>query len=142
MTENKQLINFNLSEIADGAAQEKFAKELKEVCNNILDLNTEAKTKRKITMDLTFVPNDTRDAIDTVVSVKSRLAPQIGVSTTMLLGRNEDTGMMAANELKSGVPGQTYFDDKDSTLKTDTGKPVDEVEEQTKNIIDLQNKKA
>lgn len=93
-------------------------------------------------MDLTFVPNDTRDAIDTVVSVKSRLAPQIGVSTTMLLGRNEDTGMMAANELKSGVPGQTYFDDKDSTLKTDTGKPVDEVEEQTKNIIDLQNKKA
>ena len=44
---DKQLINFNLSEIAEGAVQAKFAKEVKRVCENILDLNTDADKKEK-----------------------------------------------------------------------------------------------
>lgn len=143
MTEKTQLINFNLSEIANGGAQEKFSRELKRVCANILDENTDPTAKRGITLTIGFTPNDSRDAVSIVASVKSKLAPQKGVSTTMLLGQNEDTGMIEANELKSGAKGQTYFDPNDSTLKTDTGKPVDEVEKQdSKKVIDLQNKKA
>lgn len=141
----EQLFNFDLSKIADGGAQEKFTTELQKVADNILDLNTESKTKRKVTIDLTFIPNVKRDTVDVVVDVKSKLAPQVGVTTTMLLGRDMDTGMTALAELKSGVPGQTYFDPDDSVQKTDTGKPIDEVEaesdskESKGNVIDLQN---
>ena len=150
MSEIDKVINFKLSEIAEGGLQEKFTKELKKLSENILDPNTDAKAKRKITIGLTYKPNDNRDAIDVVAEVKSSLAPQVGLSTTMLVGRDENTGMIAANELKSGTPGQTYFDSKDSTLKTDTGKPVDEVEKEdsdikepkSEKVIDLQNKKA
>ncbi|WEU69519.1 replication terminator protein [Latilactobacillus phage TMW 1.1365 P2] len=143
MTE--QLFDFELSKIAGGGAQEQFTAELKKIADNILDLNTEAKTKRKLTMDLVFIPNDKRDAVQVEVAVKSKLAPQVSVATTMLLGRDMDTGMTALAELKSGVPGQTYFDPDDSVQKTDTGKPIDEVEaeydskESKDNVIDLQN---
>ncbi|WP_334328421.1 replication terminator protein [Companilactobacillus sp. HBUAS59699] len=150
MSDIKKVINFNLSEIAEGGLQEKFTKELKKLSENILDPNTDAKAKRKITIGLTYKPNDNRDAVDVMVEVKSNLAPQVGLSTTMLVGRDENTGMIAANELKSGAPGQTYFDPLDSTLKSDTGEPVDEIEKdsstdkepQSEKVIDLQNKKA
>lgn len=154
MEKNKQLINFNLSEIAEGAVQAKFAKEVERVCENILDLNTDAGKKRKITLTLTYLPNDQRNSVDVGVEAKSTLAPQVGTSTTMLLGRDMNTGFIAANELKSNVPGQTYIDIEDGKAKTDIGEPVDEVEadqetkedsEQSnskKNIIDLQKNKA
>ncbi|APX72698.1 replication terminator protein [Companilactobacillus allii] len=146
MSELSKDINFDLSQIADGGVQEKFSRELKKLSENILDSNTDAKAKRKITINLTYKPNDNRDAVDVIAEVKSTLAPQVGLSTTMLVGRDENTGVIAANELKSGTPGQTYFDSIDSTLKTDTGEPVDEVEEnketQSENVIDLQDKKA
>lgn len=148
---DKQLINFNLSEIAEGAVQAKFAKEVKRVCENILDLNTDADKKRKITLTLTYIPNDQRNSVDVLVEAKSTLAPQVGTSTTMLLGRDMNTGFINANELKSNVPGQTYIDVEDGKPKTDIGEPVDEVEskketkkgsEDKKNIIDLQKNKA
>ena len=148
---DKQLINFNLSEIAEGAVQAKFAKDVKRVCENILDLNTDASKKRKITLTLTYIPNDQRNSVDVLVEAKSTLAPQVGTSTTMLLGRDMNTGFINANELKSNVPGQTYIDVEDGKPKTDIGEPVDEVEskketkknsEDKKNIIDLQKNKA
>jgi len=154
MSKEKQLINFNLSEIAEGAVQAKFAKEVERVCENILDPNTDAGKKRKITLTLTYVPNDQRNSVDVGVEAKSTLAPQVGTSTTMLLGRDMNTGFIAANELKSSVPGQTYIDVEDGKTKTDIGEPVDDVEskqetnentEQSnnkKNIIDLQKNKA
>lgn len=152
MDKDKQLINFNLSEIADGAVQAKFAKEVEKVCKNILDLNTDAGKKRKITINLTYAPNDQRNSVDVAVETKSTLAPQVGTSTTMLLGRDMNTGFIAANELKSNVPGQTYIDVEDGKPKTDIGEPVDEVEskqddskEQSndkKNVIDLQKKQG
>lgn len=151
MDKEKQLINFNLSEIADGAVQAKFAQEVEKVCKNILDLNTDASKKRKITLTLTYVPDDQRNSVDVGIETKSTLAPQVGTSTTMLLGHDMNTGFIAANELKSNVPGQTYIDVEDGKAKTDIGEPVDEVEnkqetqkssEDKKNIIDLQKNKA
>lgn len=49
MTMKKQhkLINVELSELANGAIQEKLDHALKDVMTNILDPNTEAKKKRK-----------------------------------------------------------------------------------------------
>ena len=127
MTKNKKLINFDLSTMANGDVQEKFVQELKKVTENILDPNTDAKKKRTVTITLTYQPNDNRDAVSVYSEVKSKIVPQDGVSTTLLVGRNTDTGSVEANELKSGVKGQTYFDDH-GDVRTDTGEKVEDVE--------------
>lgn len=140
----KKLIGLDLSHIAEGGLQEKLDNELEKVFDNILDLNTEAKAKRKITITLTMSSNEERTVVDTIMEVKSKLAPQNGAATTILVGRDFDTGQVHANELKSTVPGQMYFDENGEIL-TDIGQPVEEVEKQqpTKpDIIDFNKKKV
>lgn len=132
-------LNLKLSELANGGAQEKFNRELKRIAENILDPNTEAKKKRKITLTTTFTPSDDRNLVTIGIEVKSTLAPENGVNTLMMVGRN-DKGRIEANELKSGTPGQTYFDANDSTLKDDKGEPIEEVEKKSSKIVDLQSK--
>ena len=61
----KQPINFNLSEISDGGVQVKINRALKEVADNILDPNTEAKKKRKVQLTISISPNEKRDAAET-----------------------------------------------------------------------------
>ena len=46
----------------------------------------------------------------------------------MMAGRN-DSGYIQAAELKSSAPGKIYYDANDSTLKTDVGVPVEEIED-------------
>ncbi len=43
--------------------------------------------------------------------------------------------MIEANELKSGIPGQTYIDN-DGVLKDDTGNPIDK-EQQLQLVMSL-----
>lgn len=142
---DKKLIGLDLTHIADGGLQEKLDKELEKVFDNILDLNTEAKAKRKVTITLTMSANEERSVVDTIMEVKSKLAPQNGVATTILVGRDYDTGMVHANELKSSVPGQMYFDD-DAQLRTDIGQTVDEIEQQQaqpkSEVIDFNKRKV
>ena len=133
---DKKLIGLDLSHIAEGGLQEKLDLELEKVFNNILDLNTDAKAKRTITITLKMSSNDERTVVDTIMDVKSKLAPQNAVATTILVGRDYDTGRVHANELRSSVPGQMYFDD-DAQLRTDIGQPVEEVEEQEKTSTDI-----
>ncbi|WP_436801860.1 hypothetical protein [Streptococcus dysgalactiae] len=139
----KKLIGLDLSHIAEGGLQEKLDSELEQVFDNILDLNTEAKTKRKITITLTMSSNEERTVVDTIMEVKSKLAPQNGVATTILVGRDYDTGQVHANELKSTVPGQMYFDENGEIL-TDIGQPVEEIEQQQtkQDVIDFNKKKV
>ena len=66
------------------------------------------------------------------MGTKTTLAPEESVATTALLGQQNSEVVL--NELKSGVPGQTYIDEN-GELKTDTGEPVDAVENK---VIDLQ----
>ena len=131
-----------MSHIAEGGLQEKLDNELEKVFDNILDLNTEPKAKRKITITLTMSSNEERTVVDTVMDVKSKLAPQSGVATTILVGRDYDTGQLHANELKSSIPGQMYFDEN-GEIRTDIGQPVAEVEQSTDtDVIDFNTKKV
>lgn len=131
----KKDINFDLSSIAKGGLQEKVDRALAKVTKNILDPNTETKKKRKVTINITLAPDDNRYTVDVDTDVKVTLAPDVGVSTILLV--DEDNGVPVANELKSGAVGQTYIDD-DGTQRTDTGESVDklEQEEAVKNIAD------
>lgn len=135
----KEPINFNLSEVAEGGVQIKLNRALKEVAANILNPNTEAKKKRKVTLTITVSPNDKRDAADTVIEVKTSPAPEVGVASTMLLGM-DSKGQPHVNELKSGVRGQEYIDTETGEIKTDTGEKVDDVEKAEK-VVDLQKRK-
>ena len=135
----KRKINFDLSKIAGGGVQVKLNRALKQVADNILDPNTDSKKKRKVTLTITIAPNDKRDAADTLVEVKTSLAPEIGVPSTMLLGRDAN-GHVHINELKSGVKGQEYIDPDTGEVKTDTGESVDDIESKNK-VVDLQGKR-
>ena len=79
-------IKLDLSQIGDGGLQEKVDKELERVIANILDPNTETKTARKLAITLTMKPDDTRQTVATAMEVKSTLAPQKAVATTVLIG--------------------------------------------------------
>ena len=120
-------IDFNISELADGAVQEKIDQEVRKIVANILDVNTAFKPTRKLIIDVEFSSDSTRQVIETNVTVKSKLQPSESVSTLMMGGR-DDSGYIHAAELKSNAPGQMFFDANDSTLKTDIGVPVDEIE--------------
>lgn len=122
----KKEINVNLAELANGGLQEKVDLEIEKIVKNILDLNTESKKARKLNIGIEFKPADEqRNTINTTIQVKSTLAPQVGVATTLLVGKDTKNNKIVANELKSGAVGQTYFDETDSTLKDDTGNPID-----------------
>lgn len=137
----KQMINFEISKIANGGAQVKLDRALKQVAKNILDPNTEPQKKRSVTLKINITPNKQRDAANITLDIKTTLAPEEGVNTTMLLGRDVK-GQVHVNELKSGVPGQTYIDEN-GEVRTDTGEPVDEVEKnESQKVVDLQKKRG
>ncbi|MGX7104102.1 hypothetical protein [Globicatella sanguinis] len=133
-------LNFDLQTLAEGEVAGRIQNELSKIANNILDLNTEADKSRKLIIEIDFKPNEKRDALATKVLIKSKLEPQVKTETTMLIGRDINTGMVAMNELVSGVRGQMFFDPEDNVLKTDAGEVVDEIENET--IVDFNKRKS
>ena len=131
-------IDFNISDLAGGAVQEKIDQEVRKIVANILDVNTAFKPSRKLIIDVEFSSDSTRQVIETNGTVKGKVQPSESVSTLMMAGRN-DSGYIQAAELKSSAPGQMYFDANDSTLKTDVGIPVEEIEDG--GIIDFNSRK-
>ena len=137
MTNKK--IKLDLSQIGEGGLQEKVDKELEKVFDNILDPNTETKTARKLTITLTMKSDDSRQTGATAMEVKSTLAPQKSVATTVLVGQKD--GTVYANELKSTVPGQTYFDEE-AVLRSDIGEPIENLEKGVnEDVIDFNKQK-
>ncbi|WP_079479689.1 hypothetical protein [Halobacillus salinus] len=110
-----------LSEVADGALQEQFNVEHQRVVQNMFDRNTKAKAKRKITIELEYVPNEQRELANLTLNVKSKLAPAESVPTSLMIGADGD-GQVVGKELRSGIRGQTYFDD--DSVKKDDGEKI------------------
>lgn len=140
---SKKKIDLPLAQLANGAIQEKLDYELKKVFDNIHDTNTKAKDKRGITIKIEFAPDENRQTVAVTSDFSTKLANVEGVSTIVLTGRDLKSGSVEARELKSSVPGQTYFDDG-GTTRTDVGEPIDviEKEEQQKKIINLQRERG
>lgn len=137
-------IDINILQLAQGAVQEKLDREFEKVFENIQDPNVKATAKRTIALKIDLVPDDVRQVVKTNVTATSKLAPTDPVTTTILTGKDLTTNKIEARELQSGVPGQTYIDEK-GDLRTDTGDPVDVIEKETKKkskVIDLQEKRG
>src|SRR5690625_3062249 len=120
-------IDLPLSDLANGAIQEKLDYELKKVFDNIHDSNTKPTDKRTVTIKLDFVPDENRQTVNVDSTFTTKLANVTGVSTTVLTGKDLTSGKVEAKELKSNMPGQTFFD-SDAQIKTDVGEPIDVIE--------------
>ena len=123
----KNKINVQLSEIDNGGLQQRFENELARVIENIIDPNTDPDKKRKIQINIEVVPKGNRDDVALAMEVKSTLLPRRKVYADVLI--DTDGEGVYANELRSGVRGQTFFGPTDSTLKTDEGEPIEKIEE-------------
>ena len=89
-----------LANLGNGAAVEKFNESLQSVIANVLDPNTEAKTKRRIVLEVTFVPDRDRDIGAVTVSCQARLAPTVSFRTQAYLGRDGDHFVAFENDPK------------------------------------------
>ncbi|MDB0581362.1 hypothetical protein [Salinicoccus roseus] len=117
-----KLQNLNLSEIASGALQEHFEREAERVVENLMDINTDPKKKRKITLTLDLTIDDNREIIFADASAKSTLVPVDGTGFNMMSGVDEN-GERIVSELKSGIKGQSYFDENGEVRNDDGSKP-------------------
>lgn len=111
--------NINLEKLADGAVAERLNEGIKEVLENIIDPNTEYKTKRKLTLEMTFETNEARELSQVNFLVKTKLASQKAVGTTFLIGTDGEGGILAS-EYKNQVVGQSVMkvDEETGEIKT------------------------
>lgn len=67
----------------NGAIEERVDYEVGRLIENVMDRNTKPNQKRKITITLEFVPDETRTILHLNAVVKSVLAPTDSVKTTL-----------------------------------------------------------
>lgn len=95
--------------MARGAFEERIDCEMRRVIDNVLDPNTKATAKRKITMTIEFSPDDDRRLINVSVTAKSTLAPLTPVPTSLFI-TNDSNGEMCVAEMVPQIPGQFNID--------------------------------
>ena len=98
-------VRSSLLQMAKGAIQERVDYEVSRVVDNILDMNTEAKVKRKVVLTIVMVPDDDRQVVKIEASAKSTLAPVTPVGTSLVITA-DGNGEMVLAEIIPQVPGQ------------------------------------
>lgn len=73
MKKQKVQAKINLEALAGGAFAEKLNEALMQVAENIQNPNTEATTKRQITVNIKFTPNKTRQMVGTQIAVTRQM---------------------------------------------------------------------
>jgi len=105
MIETKSIL-----EMAQGAIMEQVNAEVGKIVDNILDVNTEAKKKRTLTLTVDFIPNIDRSQVGIIATAKSKLLPNNSIQTTLYVGADSVTGEIQAVEMVPQIPGQQSFD--------------------------------
>ncbi|OSB17459.1 replication terminator protein, partial [Clostridium botulinum] len=90
----------NLETFADGALAEKVNMALKEVLENIADPNTDYKTKRKLTVDMTFASGEDRELTEVSIVAKPKLAPTKPLAAKIVIGTDGKGGILASEYKK------------------------------------------
>lgn len=120
---DRKNINLPIQELAEGQLQKRLDYGLKKIFENIHDEKTDATAARTLTLKIKFTPDKNRENVAVESSVNTNLANVIGIATHVVTGRSEHTGQIQALELKSDIPGQTYFDDFGNVMN-DVGEPI------------------
>lgn len=137
--------HIDLEQFAGGKLSVQLNKALEKITENVQDPNTDAQKVRKINVSISFRPNDERNFVATTVETKLSLAPELGATTALSMGRDLRTGEVEAVEIFNQIPGQMNVDDvidqeEDKTPKAfdpDTG----EIYEPSNKVIDLRKAK-
>lgn len=137
--------HFNLEEFAGGKLSVQLNKALEKITENVQDPNTDAQKVRKINVSISFRPNDERNFVATTVETKLSLAPELGATTALSMGRDLRTGEVEAIEIFNQIPGQMSVNDvidqeeeePQKTFDPDTG----EIYEPSNKVIDLRKAK-
>ena len=106
---NKNIDRSRILQMARGAFQERVDYEMGRVVDNILDLNTKATAKRKITLTIELTPDDERQTISVAVQAKATLAPTNPVATALCI-TSDGNGEMVVAEMVPQIPGQINMD--------------------------------
>ena len=111
----------SIMQMAKGAFLERIDYEMAKIMGNILDANTKATEKRKLTVTLTSTPDDDRTTIGVSMVAKTSLAATNPAVTSLYLMGEDGTGEVQAVEMVPQIPGQTSLDGTEqeapSTLK-------------------------
>ena len=105
-----ELDRTSILRMAMGAIEERVNYEMGRVLDNILDVNTEAKKKRKMIVTLEFLPDADRRTIQVCAAVKSALVPTDPVLTSLYVSSSPSTGEMEVYEMVPQIPGQQAID--------------------------------
>ncbi len=95
----------NLDKFAGGALAERANQAITQVLENIKDPNTDHKTKRKVTLELTFETDLEREMTQVSVVAKVKIAPQSPVSSIILIDTDTE-GEVLGTEFRKQIPGQ------------------------------------
>lgn len=137
--------HFNLEEFAGGKLSVQLNKALEKITENIQDPNTDAQKIRKINVSISFRPNDERNFAATTVETKLSLAPELGATTALSMGKDLRTGEVEAVEIFNQIPGQMNVHDVIDQEEDETPKAFDpdtgEIYEPSSKVIDLRKAK-
>lgn len=112
-------------EMARGALMERADYELSRIVENIMDINTPATKKRKLTVTLDLEPDEDRSMITISASAKSTLVPTSPVKSAFWVEADEN-GVPVMREMLAESPDQTI---------------MGEVEDRAQPVIAMLNKK-
>ena len=137
--------HIDLEQFAGGKLSVQLNKALEKVTENIQDHNTDAQKVRKINVSISLRPNDERNFVSTTVETKLSLAPELGATTALSMGRDLRTGEVEAVEIFNQIPGQMNVDDVIDQEEDETPKAFDpdtgEIYEPSNKVIDLRKAK-
>ncbi len=100
----------SILEMARGGFLEQVDYEMTKVIDNILDPNTKATGKRKITITMELVPDDTRRNISVSFVTKLALSAINPLTTSLYIAGDNATGEMQVVEMVPQIPGQVSMD--------------------------------
>lgn len=103
------MLHVDLSKLAGGTLQEKFDREFTKVIENMQDPNTPFRDRRGITINITFMQNESRDDAKIDISLKTKLAGIISAKTNFAMGKDLKNGKVLVNEYGKQIPGQLSF---------------------------------
>lgn len=137
--------HINLEQFAGGKLSVQLNKALEKVTENIQDPNTDAQKVRKINVSISLRPNDERNFVSTTVETKLSLAPELGATTALSMGRDLRTGEVEAVEIFNQIPGQMNVEDVIDQEEDEPQKAFDpdtgEIYEPSNKVIDLRKAK-
>ena len=114
----------SMATLRRGSAVEMVDEAIQRVLENVVDPNTDAKSKRRVTLTLTFAPDKERESMGVDITVKTTMAPQASVATTAFIAHTRDG--VACVEHDPRQPG--LFQDDDAENVADFAQAADAAE--------------